>query len=605
MADMFAPPPVPKPIFVSYGWGRALPDGSFPLQDKTLRLVARAVRAYTGGEIWVDTERMGAAAQGRSGLDDAMCAGIDAADTVVICMSEAYANSKSCKKELEYAELRGKRLLFVNVGEPGWLPSMTGGWLLMALGKRLWSDCRTDMAASSDGGIIVLLQQLRRVGEAAPRVDSEAAEVQLRRSGARSSAVCCCFSSCCCAALFLLLAILFFFTAFILAAIAPAVDWVSIFCSCPPSSSSSSSSLWAHYALDGSSTYFYTSPTCGSSLTPTSLLASQLPAGVDIAAAGSEQKPLTAASAVLLFGCFSVVCFALLPFLCGCNRRVCCSAGVRDYEPFEDPRVITTLYRATLATFPAALLATTLLSIGASSFTARVMSFMGTVSGSSLTCSFHSPGSSLEIAGAILAPISLLPLAFALCLGRSWLFVSAVPGEGVGTASASAVLGNPPAASAPSPQAFAVAAGAANGNLQLRSYALPASGGEKSFASAPAGDLAVSPAVASAGACGPAPHAANPDVLAMLHLVEEQRQLVAQQAQQIADFHAQQAQQAQQRQQAQQMQQMQQWLPQQPQQPWAPLAAAFVDQFGRPLAVDPQGNLFDADGRFVGRAPGR
>jgi hypothetical protein len=50
---------------------------------------------------------------------------------------------------------------------------------------------------------------------------------------------------------------------------------------------------------------------------------------------------------------------------------------------------------------------------------------------------------------------------------------------------------------------------------------------------------------------------------------------------------------------------MQQWLPQQPQQPWAPLAAAFVDQFGRPLAVDPQGNLFDADGRFVGRAPGR
>ena len=599
MADTLFALPAPTPIFISYGWGRALPDGSFPLQDKTLRLVAHAVRTYTGGEIWVDKERMGATAQGRSGLDDAMCAGIDVADTVVVCMSEAYANSKNCKKELEYAELRGKRLLFVNVGEPGWLPSQAGGWLLMALGKRLWSDCRTDVAASSDGGIIVLLQQLRRVGEAAPRVDSEAAQVQLRRSGARSSRVCCCFSSCFCAALSLLLAILFFFTAFVLAAIAPAVDWVSMYCNCPSSSSSTSSNLWAHYALDGSSTYFYTSPSCGSSLTPTSLLASQLPAGVDIAAAGREQKPLIAASAVLLFGCFIIVCFALLPLLCGCNRRVCCSAGVRDYEPFEDPRVIITLYRATVATFPAALLATTLLSIGASTFMARVMSFMGTVSGSSLSCNFHSPGSGLEIAGAILAPISLLPLAFALYLGRSWLFVSAVPEKGVETASASAVLGTPPAASVPSPQAIAVAAGAANGNLQLRSYVMPTSSGEKSFASAPAGDLTVYPAIASAGTCGPATHAANPDVLAMLHLVEEQRQLVAQQAQQIADFHAQQAQQRQ------QAQQTQQWHPQQPQQPWAPLAAAFVDQFGRPLSVDPHGNLFDANGRFVGRAPGR
>jgi hypothetical protein len=102
------------------------------------------------------------------------------------------------------------------------------------------------------------------------------------------------------------------------------------------------------------------------SLTPTLLLASQLPADVDVSAAGREQKSLTAASAILLFGCFSVVCFTLLPLLCGCNRRICCNAGVRDYEPFEDPRVISTLYRATVATIPAALMATTLLSIGAS-----------------------------------------------------------------------------------------------------------------------------------------------------------------------------------------------------------------------------------------------
>ena len=75
MEALFAPPAHQRPIFISYGWGPAV-GGSHPLQDKTLRLVARAVREYTGGEIWVDTERMGTAAQGRSGLDDAMAAGI-------------------------------------------------------------------------------------------------------------------------------------------------------------------------------------------------------------------------------------------------------------------------------------------------------------------------------------------------------------------------------------------------------------------------------------------------------------------------------------------------------------------------------------------------
>jgi hypothetical protein len=158
MEALFAPPAHQRPIFISYGWGPAV-GGSHPLQDKTLRLVARAVREYTGGEIWVDTERMGTAAQGRSGLDDAMAAGIDAGECVVVCMSAAYAASANCKRELEYAELRNKPLLFVNVGEPGWLPANTGGWLLMALGKRLWADCRTDAAALGDGGIIVLLRQ--------------------------------------------------------------------------------------------------------------------------------------------------------------------------------------------------------------------------------------------------------------------------------------------------------------------------------------------------------------------------------------------------------------------------------------------------------------
>jgi hypothetical protein len=439
--------------------------------------------------------------------------------------------------------------------------------------------------------LLIARPALRHVGEAAPRVDSEADQLQLRRRDARSSAACCCFSSCCCTMIFLLFAILFFFTAFILAAIAPAVPWVHMSCNCP---SSTSSYLYASYALDGSSMYSYFGPDCGSSLTPASLLASQLPTSVDIAAAGREQFSLTAASAVLLFGCFSVVCFALLPFLCGCTRRVCCNAEMRDYEPFEDPRVISTLYRATIAMFPAALLATTLLSIGASTFQVRVMSFLGTISGSSLNCYFSSAGSSLEIAGAILAPISLLPLAFALCLSSSWLFVRAVPEKGAGNASASTMPATLPAASAPSPQAFAVVAGASIGNAQLQLHELPANSGDN-FASSPAGDFAGRQAIAYASTCAPAPHASNPDVLTMLHLVGDQHQLVAQQVQQTADFHVHQAQQRQ------RAQQTQQWHPQQPQQPWGP-PATFVD-FRRPLAIDPHGNLFDVNGRFVGRAP--
>jgi hypothetical protein len=115
-----APFPPGGAVFVSYSWGAEAPPGSGerPLQRRALR-VAAAIRAHTRGFVWVDVEQVGKAAQGAGGLNDAMAAGIDRCDAFVACMSESYTTSVNCKRELEYADNRGKCILYVNVGEPG------------------------------------------------------------------------------------------------------------------------------------------------------------------------------------------------------------------------------------------------------------------------------------------------------------------------------------------------------------------------------------------------------------------------------------------------------------------------------------------------------
>jgi hypothetical protein len=134
-------PPGPSDVFLSYAWGGEEPPGSGvrPLQRRAHK-VAAAIKAHTHGTVWLDTECMGAQAQGGGGLASAMSAGIDACGTFVCCMSAAYAASANCKAEFIYALNKRKRILFVNVGEPAWAPyslSGDGAWLLLRLEDKL------------------------------------------------------------------------------------------------------------------------------------------------------------------------------------------------------------------------------------------------------------------------------------------------------------------------------------------------------------------------------------------------------------------------------------------------------------------------------------
>ena len=146
-------------VFISYAWGPEEPpkSGRRPLQKRAQKIAA-ALRAHALGGVWLDTEKMGAAATG-NGLSTAMTQGIEASDVVIVCLSAAYAASENCKAEFMFAHNKGKKLLYANVGEPSWDPkslSGEGAWLLLQLGDRLWADCRSDAAFAGPGGIALL-----------------------------------------------------------------------------------------------------------------------------------------------------------------------------------------------------------------------------------------------------------------------------------------------------------------------------------------------------------------------------------------------------------------------------------------------------------------
>jgi hypothetical protein len=170
-------PVAPSGVFISYAWGREEPPGGsvWPLQQRAFA-VARAVKEHTRGFVWLDVEQLGPAAADGGG-EDAMAAGIDRCETVVACVSKAYAASKACKKEFEYAENRRKKILLVNVGDAtghgkdgaeGWTPFLEGGWLLFKAGSRIWADCRTDAKFESPGGIAMTLGALPAAAASSP-----------------------------------------------------------------------------------------------------------------------------------------------------------------------------------------------------------------------------------------------------------------------------------------------------------------------------------------------------------------------------------------------------------------------------------------------------
>ena len=91
-----------KHVFVSYCW-----------QDADMaRLLATSVANHTKSS-WLDVEQL----KGGDGLFEAITDGIDKCDVVVCCLSDAYARSENCNKELNLAANWKKTIVPVIVGE--------------------------------------------------------------------------------------------------------------------------------------------------------------------------------------------------------------------------------------------------------------------------------------------------------------------------------------------------------------------------------------------------------------------------------------------------------------------------------------------------------
>lgn len=152
-------------IFLSHAWGSPEPGTDHRPLQRRAHLIAAALR-QAGYTVWLDVERMSGS------TTSSMCLGISMASAVVICFSNAYAESDNCQKEASHAVDAKKPLFFVNVGEKPDYDAKRAvdhadaesvkkrGWLSMLLGSQLWADARTIAAAASAGGIPKLLQSL-------------------------------------------------------------------------------------------------------------------------------------------------------------------------------------------------------------------------------------------------------------------------------------------------------------------------------------------------------------------------------------------------------------------------------------------------------------
>jgi hypothetical protein len=174
-------------LFLSYAWGRPVTDkaGSitYPLKEKALKIhKALVLRGYT---VWLDDYHM-AEASAEGGVKEAMASSIRQSSAVVCCISAEYAASVNCKLECDYAHVRHKPVLWVNVGTPpstsppqqGYDPSSfdqndeekarVEGWLQVHLLSSMWADCRDDARRLGTGGFTVLLRLLEKMRDKVP-----------------------------------------------------------------------------------------------------------------------------------------------------------------------------------------------------------------------------------------------------------------------------------------------------------------------------------------------------------------------------------------------------------------------------------------------------
>ncbi|XP_077984441.1 uncharacterized protein LOC144439064 isoform X2 [Glandiceps talaboti] len=106
-------------VMISYQWG---------CQRLTVKIKDRLKAA--GYNVWMDVEQMGGSTL------EAMAGAVERAGVVLICMSEKYKDSPSCRSEAEYTYKLHKEFIPLRV-QSGYSPD---GWLGILIGTKLYFD---------------------------------------------------------------------------------------------------------------------------------------------------------------------------------------------------------------------------------------------------------------------------------------------------------------------------------------------------------------------------------------------------------------------------------------------------------------------------------
>jgi RNA recognition motif-containing protein len=188
---------LPK-LFISYAWGQKTEEGRYPKQEKVFRIAERLRSA--GYTLWLDVEQMEDRASGDRGIgtDDAMVEGIVFSDLVIAFISRDYARSRACKVEANVADQRNKGILWVNVGESGWVPNSFSdadvraeGWLATRVGQAIYYDAR-----SPEGEVLCAEKLVKKLASSGPAVRTGAGAPAVASSTQEQHAAggdrCCC-----------------------------------------------------------------------------------------------------------------------------------------------------------------------------------------------------------------------------------------------------------------------------------------------------------------------------------------------------------------------------------------------------------------------------
>ncbi|XP_072019557.1 uncharacterized protein [Amphiura filiformis] len=118
-------------VMISYQWDSQ--DRVTAIRDKLIQ---------TGYKVWMDVDKM------RGDILDAMADAVEKSDVILICMTERYKDSTSCRSEAKYASKKNKHIVPLLL-EADYDPD---GWLGILLGTKLfYKFCSDDEMTKKHG----------------------------------------------------------------------------------------------------------------------------------------------------------------------------------------------------------------------------------------------------------------------------------------------------------------------------------------------------------------------------------------------------------------------------------------------------------------------